>query len=126
MERERRRCSAGIMKSPLPLDTDKKAVPARITSVRFSRYKAFREFSLTLERFNILVGPSNSVSELSQYSDPLSTMRLFTRKRPQERLCSPIELREISGISGITIPTLLTIFVLRSKLRGREWTSRNQ
>src|SRR6266446_2194182 len=32
----------------------------RITSVRFSRYKAFREFSLSLDRFNILVGPNNS------------------------------------------------------------------
>ena len=32
----------------------------RITSVRFTRYKAFREFSLSLNRFNILVGPNNS------------------------------------------------------------------
>src|ERR1039458_569224 len=32
----------------------------RITSVRFSRYKAFREFSLSLDRFNILVGPNNA------------------------------------------------------------------
>jgi len=32
----------------------------RITSVRFSRYKALREFSLSLDRFNILVGPNNS------------------------------------------------------------------
>jgi energy-coupling factor transporter ATP-binding protein EcfA2 len=32
----------------------------RITSVRFSRYKAFQEFSLSLDRFNILVGPNNS------------------------------------------------------------------
>ncbi len=32
----------------------------RITSVRFSRYKAFREFSLSLDKFNILVGPNNS------------------------------------------------------------------
>lgn len=32
----------------------------RITSVRFTQYKAFREFSLSLDRFNILVGPNNS------------------------------------------------------------------
>jgi len=32
----------------------------RITSVRFSRYKAFRDFSLSLDRFNVLVGPNNS------------------------------------------------------------------
>lgn len=30
------------------------------TSVRFHRYKAFRDYSLTLGRFNILVGPNNS------------------------------------------------------------------
>ncbi len=29
------------------------------TSVRFHRYKAFRDYSLSLERFNILVGPNN-------------------------------------------------------------------
>jgi predicted ATPase len=34
--------------------------PQRITSVRFARYKAFREFSLSLDRFNVLVGPNNS------------------------------------------------------------------
>jgi energy-coupling factor transporter ATP-binding protein EcfA2 len=31
----------------------------RITSVHFSRYKAFRDFSIALQRFNILVGPNN-------------------------------------------------------------------
>ena len=36
------------------------SAPQRITSVRFSRYKALREFSLALDRFNILVGPNNS------------------------------------------------------------------
>ncbi len=30
------------------------------TSVRFRRYKAFRDYSLSLQRFNILVGPNNS------------------------------------------------------------------
>jgi len=34
--------------------------PQRITSVRFSHYKAFRDFSLSIDRFNILVGPNNS------------------------------------------------------------------
>jgi hypothetical protein len=32
----------------------------RITSVRFVRYKAFREFSISFEHFNVLVGPNNS------------------------------------------------------------------
>ena len=30
------------------------------TSVRFHHFKAFREYSLSLSRFNILVGPNNS------------------------------------------------------------------
>jgi recombinational DNA repair ATPase RecF len=30
------------------------------TSVRFRRYKAFRDYSLSFRRFNILVGPNNS------------------------------------------------------------------
>src|ERR1700753_777656 len=34
--------------------------PLHFTSVRFRRYKAFRDFSLSLQRFNILVGPNNS------------------------------------------------------------------
>lgn len=32
----------------------------RITSVKFSRFKAFQEFSISLDDFNILVGPNNS------------------------------------------------------------------
>lgn len=31
----------------------------RFTSVRFHRYKAFRDYSVSLQRFNILVGPNN-------------------------------------------------------------------
>lgn len=30
------------------------------TSVRFHRYKAFRDYFVILGRFNILVGPNNS------------------------------------------------------------------
>ncbi len=33
---------------------------SHFTSVRFHRYKAFREYSLSLQRFNVLVGPNNS------------------------------------------------------------------
>ena len=35
-------------------------LPQRVTSVRFSRYKAFRDFSLALDGVNILVGPNNA------------------------------------------------------------------
>ncbi len=34
--------------------------PLHITSVRFQRYKAFRDYSVTLHSFNVLVGPNNS------------------------------------------------------------------
>jgi len=33
---------------------------SHFTSVRFHHYKAFREYSLSLQRFNVLVGPNNS------------------------------------------------------------------
>lgn len=45
---------------PIQPQAKPKTDTQRITSVRFSRYKAFREFSLALDRFNILVGPNNS------------------------------------------------------------------
>lgn len=32
----------------------------RITSVSFKRYKAFQEFTISLQEFNVLVGPNNS------------------------------------------------------------------
>lgn len=32
----------------------------RVTSVKFFRYKALRDFSLSLDHFNVLVGPNNS------------------------------------------------------------------
>src|SRR5438128_6277686 len=35
-------------------------IQEHFTSVRFHHFKAFREFSLSLGRFNILVGPNNS------------------------------------------------------------------
>jgi predicted ATPase len=31
-----------------------------ITSIKFSNYKSFAQFSLTLTQFNILVGPNNA------------------------------------------------------------------
>jgi ABC-type uncharacterized transport system ATPase subunit len=48
----------------------------RITSVRFSRYKAFENFQLALQDFNVLVGPNNAgkslVSGLFEVSRPQS------------------------------------------------------
>src|SRR5947209_5530444 len=34
--------------------------PVAITSIQFSNFKAFRRFSVRLERMNILVGPNNA------------------------------------------------------------------
>ena len=34
--------------------------PIHFTSVRFHHYKAFRKYSLNLQRFNVLVGPNNA------------------------------------------------------------------
>jgi hypothetical protein len=38
----------------------------RITSVRFSRYKAFESFQIALHDFNVLVGPNNA-GEVDDY-----------------------------------------------------------
>src|SRR5262245_27064345 len=56
----------------------------RITSVRFSRYKAFRDFSLTLDRFNILVGPNNSGK-----SSTLGAFRILAEAIRKARAKSP-------------------------------------
>jgi AAA15 family ATPase/GTPase len=32
----------------------------RITSIRFRNYKAFRDYSISLNPFNVLVGPNNA------------------------------------------------------------------
>ena len=44
--------------SSIPLE--KTMGDLRVTSVRFLKYKAFRDFSISFEQFNILVGPNNT------------------------------------------------------------------
>jgi hypothetical protein len=56
----------------------------RITSARFSRYKAFRDFSISLNRFNILVGPNNSGK-----STILGAFRILTEGMRIARAKSP-------------------------------------
>src|SRR6516165_8462288 len=64
----------------------------RITSVRFSRYKAFRDFSVALERFNILVGPNNSGK-----STILGAFRILTEAIRKARAKSPTVVRGPNG-----------------------------
>ncbi|TAM81972.1 MAG: hypothetical protein EPN47_11275 [Acidobacteria bacterium] len=64
----------------------------RITSVRFSRYKAFREYSLTLDRFNILVGPNNSGK-----STILSAFRILAEGIRKARSKSPALIQGPNG-----------------------------
>lgn len=66
----------------------------RITSVRFSRYKAFRDFSVSLENFNILVGPNNAGK-----STILSAFRILAEALRRAKAKSPIF---IQGPDGVT------------------------
>jgi energy-coupling factor transporter ATP-binding protein EcfA2 len=66
----------------------------RITSVRFSRYKAFREFSVSLERFNILVGANNAGK-----STILSAFRILAEALRRAKAKSPTF---VQGPDGVT------------------------
>ena len=60
-----------------------------ITSVRFSKYKAFRNFSVSLQRFNVLVGPNNSGK-----STILGAFRILSEgiRRARSRRPTPIHI----------------------------------
>ncbi len=64
----------------------------RITSVHFTRYKAFRDFSLSLYRYNILVGPNNSGK-----STILGVFRILSEVMRHARSKSPILVDSIKG-----------------------------
>jgi hypothetical protein len=66
----------------------------RITSVRFLRYKAFREFSVSLERFNILVGANNAGK-----STILSAFRILAEALRRAKAKSPTF---VQGPDGVT------------------------
>ena len=59
------------------------------TSVRFSKYKAFRNFSVRLQRFNVLVGPNNSGK-----STILGAFRILSEgiRRARARRPTPIHI----------------------------------
>jgi energy-coupling factor transporter ATP-binding protein EcfA2 len=56
----------------------------RVTSVRFHWYKAFRDFSLSIDRFNILVGPNNAGK-----STILGAFRILSEALRKARAKSP-------------------------------------
>lgn len=68
------------------------SVTQRITSVQFSRYKAFRDFSLALDRFNILVGPNNSGK-----STILGAFRILAEAIRKARAKSPTFIQGPNG-----------------------------
>ena len=74
---------------------ERMAEAPRITSVRFFRYKAFREFSLSIDRFNILVGPNNTGK-----STILGAFRILAEAIRKAKTKSPIY---VQGPDGSTL-----------------------
>ena len=59
--------------------------PTRFTRVEFSRFKAFKKFSLSLRHFNILVGPNNAGKStiLSAFRILAAGMRKAQTRKPE-------------------------------------------
>lgn len=66
----------------------------RITSVRFSHYKAFENFQIALQDFNVLVGPNNSGK-----STIISAFRILAEGLRRARARSP-EPIDVNGLTG--------------------------
>jgi len=66
----------------------------RITSVRFSRYKAFESFQLALNEFNVLVGPNNAGK-----STIIGAFRILAEglRKARSRNAEPIEATGFTG-----------------------------
>ena len=67
----------------------------RITSVRFFRYKALSDFSLAIDRFNILVGPNNAGK-----STILGAFRILAEAMRKANAKSPTY---VQGPDGLTL-----------------------
>uniref|UniRef100_Q47H18 ATPase AAA-type core domain-containing protein n=1 Tax=Dechloromonas aromatica (strain RCB) TaxID=159087 RepID=Q47H18_DECAR len=67
----------------------------RITSVRFSRYKAFDDFQIALQDFNVLVGPNNAGK-----STIISAFRILAEGMRRARARSP-ERIDVPTFSGL-------------------------
>lgn len=68
--------------------------PVRITSARFTRYKAFHNFQLALQDFNVLVGPNNAGK-----STIIGAFRILAEglRKARARSPEPINVRGFSG-----------------------------
>lgn len=66
----------------------------RITSVRFSRYKAFENFQMSLQDFNVLVGPNNAGK-----STVIGAFRILAEglRRARSRNAEPIDVAGFTG-----------------------------
>ena len=61
----------------------------RITSIRFRNYKAFRDYSISLNAFNVLVGPNNAGK-----STVLGAIRILSEGLRRARAKSPELIRD--------------------------------
>jgi hypothetical protein len=76
----------------------------RFTSIRFHRFKAFKDFSVTLDRFNVLVGPNNSGKStiLGAFRILAEALRRAKARRPEivpgpagDTWGYPVELKDV-------------------------------
>ena len=72
-----------------------------ITSVRFKKFKALRDYSIALQRMNVLVGPNNSGK-----STVLSAFRVLEQalRRARSRKASPVRTHSGTMSMGHNIP----------------------
>ena len=63
-------------------------IETRFTSIHFHRYKAFRDYSVALDRFNILVGPNNAGK-----STILGAFRILAEGLRKARARNPVVVR---------------------------------
>lgn len=64
-----------------------------ITSIKFSNYKSFNQFSVTLNQFNILVGPNNAGK-----STVIGSLKLLAEGLRKARARKPIFIKSPKGI----------------------------
>lgn len=76
-------------------------MPVHITSIRFSNYKAFRQYSVTLGGFNILVGPNNAGK-----STVIGALRVLAEGLRRARARKP-EYVDASAIRAFAYPVSL-------------------
>jgi energy-coupling factor transporter ATP-binding protein EcfA2 len=71
-------------------------VTGHLTSIRFRNYKAFDDFQLSLNEFNVLVGPNNAGK-----STVIGALRILSEgvRRAQSRKPDPIDHERLLGLA---------------------------